>query len=156
MFSPPQLTQCSPTNADSEGLPGERGRLPKMISVFSRPLSVLRTVPSIENEMFRITESTSNVCSTAPEPASHSLTVLSHDADASVLPSGEKATALTPSEWPSSVCSNAFQVLSTSGNFRTHLGMQWLNCFLIMLVVGVNIRALQYIWRGACSIADRK
>jgi hypothetical protein len=72
------------------------------------------------------------------------------------LPSGEKATAVTAREWPSSVCSNAFQVLSTSGNFRTHLGMQWLNCFLIMLVVGVNIRALQYIWRGARSIADRK
>jgi hypothetical protein len=34
------------------------------------------------------------------EPASHSLTVLSPDADASSLPSGEKATASTHSRWP--------------------------------------------------------
>ena len=39
--------------------------------------------------------------------ASQSLTVLSSDADATGLPSGEKATALTQSEWPSSVCSAA-------------------------------------------------
>ncbi|KAF2185520.1 hypothetical protein K469DRAFT_161266 [Zopfia rhizophila CBS 207.26] len=45
----------------------------------------------------------SSVCSTAPVPASHSLTVLSFDADASTLPSGENATALTELEWPSSV-----------------------------------------------------
>ena len=31
----------------------------------------------------------------APDPASQSLTVLSSDADATGLPSGEKATALT-------------------------------------------------------------
>src|SRR5277367_2600266 len=42
-----------------------------------------------------------------PDPASHSLTVLSLYADASVLPSGEKATAMTELEWPSSVCSTA-------------------------------------------------
>ena len=39
--------------------------------------------------------------------ASQSLTVLSSDADATSLPSGEKATALTELEWPSSVCSAA-------------------------------------------------
>src|SRR5204862_1454386 len=38
-----------------------------------------------------------------PVPVSHSRTVLSHDADATSWPSGEKATALTQSEWPSSV-----------------------------------------------------
>jgi hypothetical protein len=50
----------------------------------------------------------SSVCNADPEPASHSLTVLSSNADASSLPSGEKATALTQFEWPSSVCSKAF------------------------------------------------
>ena len=34
---------------------------------------------------------------------SQSLTVVSRDADATSLPSGENATALTQSEWPSSV-----------------------------------------------------
>jgi hypothetical protein len=38
---------------------------------------------------------------------SHSLTVLSPDADAVVLPSSEKATALTESFWPSSFCLSA-------------------------------------------------
>ncbi|KAF2818069.1 hypothetical protein CC86DRAFT_337613, partial [Ophiobolus disseminans] len=37
-----------------------------------------------------------------PVAASHSRTVLS-DADATSCPSGEKATALTQEEWPSSV-----------------------------------------------------
>ena len=97
----------------------------------------------------------SSVCSAAPELASHSLTVLSSDADASVLPSGEKATAVTPPEWASSVCNNAFQLFSTLGNLRTHMGILSLNCILTMLVIGANIRALQYVWKGACSIADR-
>jgi len=35
------------------------------------------------------------------------LSVSSFDADASTLPSGEKAAALTDREWPSSVCSTA-------------------------------------------------
>jgi hypothetical protein len=39
--------------------------------------------------------STVRVCRDAPELASHSLTVSWSDADASSLPSGEKATALT-------------------------------------------------------------
>src|SRR2546429_9409435 len=38
---------------------------------------------------------------------SQSLTVLSYDADATSLPSGENATAQTALEWPSSVCSGA-------------------------------------------------
>src|SRR5580698_6030747 len=42
----------------------------------------------------------SRVCSGAPEPASQSLTVLLSEADASSLPSGEKATALTQSHAP--------------------------------------------------------
>ena len=42
-------------------------------------------------------------CSAVPVPASHSLTVLSPEADANCLPSGEKATAMTQPEWPSIV-----------------------------------------------------
>ena len=67
-----------------------------------------------------MTESTSSVCSTAPEPASHSLTVLSSDADASVLPSGEKATALTAYKWPSSVYSTAPDPASHSLTVLSH------------------------------------
>jgi hypothetical protein len=44
------------------------------------------------------------IYSTAPNRPSHSLTVLSPEADASSLPSGENATAETQSEWPLSVC----------------------------------------------------
>ena len=39
----------------------------------------------------------------APVVESQSLTILSHDADASVLPFGKNVTALTILEWPSSV-----------------------------------------------------
>jgi hypothetical protein len=39
----------------------------------------------------------------APVTKSQSLTVLSSDADATSLPSGENATARTSAEWPSSV-----------------------------------------------------
>ena len=56
----------------------------------------------------------SSVCSAAPDPASHSLTVLSHDTDASTLPSGEKVTALTGPEWLSNVCSAAPDPVSLS------------------------------------------
>src|SRR5207248_7963873 len=51
-----------------------------------------------------------SVCRAAPVAASQSRTVLSsghnHDPepDATVWPSGEKATALTDDVWPSSVC----------------------------------------------------
>ena len=38
-----------------------------------------------------------------PVPVSQSRTVSSHDADATSWPSGEKATALTDPEWPSSM-----------------------------------------------------
>jgi hypothetical protein len=39
-----------------------------------------------------------SICSTAPDLASYSLTVLSPDPDTSVLPSGKKATAWTERE----------------------------------------------------------
>ncbi|PVH92776.1 hypothetical protein DM02DRAFT_662619 [Periconia macrospinosa] len=57
----------------------------------------------LENARLCIAESTWSVYNAFPDPTSHTLTVLSIDADASVLPPGEKATALTQSEWPLSV-----------------------------------------------------
>src|SRR5277367_4792278 len=68
------------------------------------PRSVSRYNPSLENDRFRITTSTSSVCWAAPVAESQSLTVRSDDPDATSVPSGEKATAMTQPEWPSSVC----------------------------------------------------
>jgi hypothetical protein len=48
----------------------------------------------------------SSVCSNAPVAGSQRLTVLSTDADATSLPSGENVTAGIEREWPLSVCSN--------------------------------------------------
>jgi hypothetical protein len=48
----------------------------------------------------------SSVCSNAPVAGSQRLTVLSTDADATSLPSGENVTAGIEHEWPLSVCSN--------------------------------------------------
>src|SRR2546429_594592 len=98
----PRLTHCSLIDI-------EHGRFCRAIAttsernaVYSEPLAVWRNVPSSETESVTKAEPPSSICSAAPEPASHSLTVLSPDADASCLPSGEKATAKTQSEWPSS------------------------------------------------------
>lgn len=43
------------------------------------------------------------ICSAVPVAAPHSRTVLSLEADASCLPSGENATAITPPVWPTSI-----------------------------------------------------
>jgi hypothetical protein len=51
------------------------------------------------------------------------LIVLSHDPDASVCPSGENATDVTPFVWLSSVCRHALQVCSTLGSCLIHLGI---------------------------------
>jgi hypothetical protein len=56
---------------------------------------------------------------------------------------------MTLREWPSSVCSKAFQLLSTCGNLR-HAVIELLPYYI--LIVGENISALQYIWSGACLI----
>jgi len=68
-------------------LPSRRGR-----EMGKDPLSVWREVPSSEKESELTLLPVLSVCCSAPDPASHSLTVPSRDADASVLPSGEKAT----------------------------------------------------------------
>jgi hypothetical protein len=49
-------------------------------------------------------KSTSRVCLWVPMAASQSRTVLSYEADATVVPSGEKATDMTESLWPLRVC----------------------------------------------------
>ena len=71
------------------------------------PRSVSRYSPLLENSRLLITTLTLSVCRAAPVAESQSRTVLSSEADATSLPSGEKATALTSSKWPSSVCSAA-------------------------------------------------
>ena len=109
----------------------------------------------MEKDNIRTVAPTSRVCSGAPEPASQSQTVLSFEADASSLPSGEKATALTPEPCPSSVCISALQSIWTSGNLCIQRGTQCSKCFLTILFTGAKTGSLQHIWRGACSTADR-
>jgi hypothetical protein len=48
-----------------------------------------------------------SVCKHSPLLASHTLTVLSYDADASLLESCEEATDQTVLLWPSSICRHA-------------------------------------------------
>jgi hypothetical protein len=60
----------------------------------SEPLLVQRHVPLSENDRVPMGWLRSNVCCSAPDLASHRLMVSSLDPDASILPSGEKATAL--------------------------------------------------------------
>jgi hypothetical protein len=76
------------------------------------PLFVWRNVLSLENERMKTIVLISRVCSTAPEPASNSLTILSDDADASRWLSGEKATALAESLWPSRIYNAAHEPVS--------------------------------------------
>jgi hypothetical protein len=71
------------------------------------------------------------------------------------LPSGEKATDLTESEWPWSVCSTGFQFACALGFFLIQGGMHFSNRLRIILFSGAKIRAEQYSCRGICSINDR-
>src|ERR1700761_8837506 len=59
--------------------------------------------PSSENESLVTIVSTFIICSAIPVVGSHRWTVLSNDADAISLPSGEKATDMTLPLWPLSV-----------------------------------------------------
>ena len=58
----------------------------------------------------------------APVAVSHSLTVQSRDADASIFESWENATELTKSRCPSSVCTHASQFESTFGGRASQAG----------------------------------
>jgi hypothetical protein len=88
------------------------------------------------------------MCRHAPLLSSHSLTVLSLDADASLVESCEKATELTELLWPSSVCRHAPQLLLISGLTVIPSGSSCRNNFLITLSVGLNSSADAYAWRG--------
>jgi hypothetical protein len=88
-------------------LPSERDE-----EMGSKPLLVWRDVPDSEKDRVLTIELTSSACSSKPEPASHILTVLSTEDDASVLLSQEKATVIILSEWPLSVCSSVPELVS--------------------------------------------
>jgi len=94
--------------------------------------------------------------SAVPVLASHTRTVLSPEADASSAPSVENATDQTKSVWPSSVCSPTLQSSWTLGNLFIHFSILSRNCFLTKLLSGAKTSALQYVCRGACSIAGRQ
>src|SRR5437588_591223 len=95
-----------------------------------------------------------SVCSEAPVAASQSLTVRSPDAEATSLPSGEKATALTSAEWPSSVSSAELHPFCTFDTLVIQPDIWPSNCFRTKAISGANIRHEEYIWRGASSIID--
>ena len=75
----------------------------RLLLTISKPRSVRRYRPSSENAKVE-TEQFSSACKAAPLAASQSRTVWSLEADATSVPSGEKATALTEPVWPWSVC----------------------------------------------------
>ena len=72
--------------------------------------------------------------------------VLSADPEARSRPSGEKATARSELEWPSSVCKEGLQSLSTSGGLLIQVGSFFKNRFRITLPAGLKIRAELYTW----------
>lgn len=84
------------------------------------------------------------VCRHAPLLASHSLIVLSSDADASLVESCEKVTKVTELLCPSSVCKHALQLLLIAGLTRITFGSSCWNSFLILLSDGLNNSADAY------------
>src|SRR5207248_148889 len=84
------------------------------------PLFVLRYWPATENKRVVVVIPSSRVCNGPPATASQSLTVLSHEPDATSLPSGENATDVTQRKWPSSVCSGAPVTASQSLTVWSH------------------------------------
>ena len=87
-----------------------------------------------------------------PVAACHTRTVLSHEADATSWPSGEKATALTYLIWPSSTLRQLFQSASRFDNELIHPRIWSAKAFRTILASGANIRAEEYICRGASWI----
>jgi hypothetical protein len=70
----------------------------------------------------------------------------------------EKATELTESEWPSSVCSVSSVAFQFSCTFVFIWIQGWINfsnCLRTMLFSGATISVEQYRCRGACSIINR-
>ena len=84
-----------------------------------------------------------------PLAASHTRTVLSEEADATSWPSGEKAMALTLPVWPSSTLQQPSQSSSRFDNDLIHCSNSSTKAFRTILASGANIRADEYIYRGA-------
>ena len=85
------------------------------------------------------------------EAVSQSLIVLSLDAEASCLPSGEKVTELIWPKWPSSLCNNSVQAFNTLNSLLDLLDIKFLNLFLIILISGANINTKEYIYNNIIS-----
>jgi hypothetical protein len=86
---------------------------------YINPRSVSRYEPSLEKISCWIKQFL-NVCGLAPVAAPQSRTVSSYDADASFLPSREKAIALAMFVWPSSVYRAALVAASQSRTISSY------------------------------------
>ncbi|GAB7336664.1 hypothetical protein MBLNU13_g10344t1 [Cladosporium sp. NU13] len=80
---------------------------------------------------------------------------MSFDPDATVLPSGEKATALTQSSCPSSFCLSAPHRLGTFGITSKYFSKLSLKVWRKLLSDGANSNADKYICSGASSMMER-
>ena len=121
-------------------------------SIVIVPISVRRYKPVVSNDILKSYLPISSVCRHLPLLVSQILTVVSCDADASRAESYEKATELTQSLWPSSVCRQALHLSPIVGFIVIHLGSSFLKWRLIRLLVGLKISAEVYTWRGLISI----
>jgi Endonuclease-reverse transcriptase len=99
------------------------------------PWTDIRT--AVKTKFHRITRQ-------SPLRVSQILTVRSDDADASRVESGEKATELTGSLWPSSVCRQALHSSLIAGFIMIHFGSSSLKRPLIRLRAGLNTSADVY------------
>lgn len=82
-----QCTYCPLINKEYGVLARTSAALSEMDPIIIGPRLVRSNILSLENERVRIKPSTLNVCSSALELESHSLTVLSSDANANSSPS---------------------------------------------------------------------
>jgi hypothetical protein len=129
------LEDCSPCQGDSTIERGDKEILPAL---------VWRTWLTDEKTMCEMYgERLASVLRHVPVAASHSLTVLSLDADATSCPSGEKATAMTESEWPSSVLRQASQSDCSMHRILTFCGTWSTKVRRITLLSGANTSAEQ-------------
>jgi hypothetical protein len=112
------------------------------------PISVEMQEPAGTKDRLVVVFPTLKVCKHSPLLASHSLTVLSHDADASRVELCEKATESIPRLCPSRVCKHALQLLLIAGFTMMFFGSSCRNNLLIALSVQLNNNAEKYVWKG--------
>jgi hypothetical protein len=86
------------------------------------PISVSRYELVMSNDFTEVNLSTSRDCRHWPLLASHTLTVLSYEAEVRSLESWEMTTELTERLWSSRVCRQALQLSSTVGFLIIHGG----------------------------------